>query len=329
MTPKKTIIFHSPLDNNAPADELDVLHEAEFFQSGLLQLSYQAEIIPFPYDLMQLKMLLETHKPDFVVNLVETIFGNGKMVHMGPFMFEHFKMPYTGCSAHSMYLSSHKILAKQYMNMYSIPTPSFYTYPSLLTEKEGLLASPFLVKSLWEHASFGMDESKKLLFKRRMELLQRMEQEPSPEAFFAEEYIHGREFNLSVIESLQGPMVLPPAEIRFEYPDDKPRILGYKAKWEEESFEYKHTVRTFDFPENDALLLKKLETLAIKCWNSFELNGYARVDFRVAKNGNIFVLEINANPCISPDSGFVAAAQQAGISNTELVKMIIDAIAPK
>ena len=50
----------------------------------------------------------------------------------------------------------------------------------------------------------------------------------------------------------------------------------------------------------------------------FGLGGYARVDFRVDKEGNPWVLEINANPCISPDSGFVAAADRAGIDYSEI-----------
>jgi D-alanine-D-alanine ligase len=47
------------------------------------------------------------------------------------------------------------------------------------------------------------------------------------------------------------------------------------------------------------------------------------VDFRVDKEGNPWVLEINANPCISPDSGFVAAADRAGINYTEFVARIL------
>jgi D-alanine-D-alanine ligase len=320
------IIFHSPLAADAPADELDVLHQAEYFRSGLTEMGYEVITLSFPYNILELLINLDNYKPLWVVNLVETLFADGRLVHIGPFMFDHFRIPYTGCSAHSIYLSSHKILSKQHMQVHGIKTPVFFDYQSLCDANDDAVSGRYLVKSLWEHASYGLDEDKKLLFSTRTELLERMHTEKRPKDFFCEEYIHGREFNLSVLGGPNGAEVMPPAEIRFEYPADKPRILGYKAKWEEESFEYKHTVRSFEFKEEDNTLLVDLKTIALKCWNVFELDGYARVDFRVDENGEIFVLEINANPCISPDSGFVAAAHQAGLNDMEVVRRIVDGI---
>ena len=59
-------------------------------------------------------------------------------------------------------------------------------------------------------------------------------------AYFAEEFIEGREFNLSVLG--EPPQVLPPAEIDFStFPAGKPRIVGHVAKWDEASFEYHNT----------------------------------------------------------------------------------------
>ena len=67
-------------------------------------------------------------------------------------------------------------------------------------------------------------------------------------AAFAEQYIDGREFNLSVLAGRHGPEVLPPAEIEFiGYGEDRVRIVGYRAKWDERAFEYHHTPRCFDF----------------------------------------------------------------------------------
>jgi D-alanine-D-alanine ligase len=323
MKSGKVIIFHSPLQPDAPADELDVLDQAAYFEKGLRELGFQADIIPFPYDLTKLSGIICDENPQFVVNLVETIFGNGRLVHLGPSLFEHLMLSYSGCSADAIYLTSNKIIAKQLLQANGIPTPAWYDYASLQTASQEEIASPFIVKSLWEHASFGLDEAEKLLFSSGNELLERFSREANPDAFFCEAYIHGREFNLSVINGISGPEVLPPAEIRFEYPEGKPRILGYKAKWEEESFEYKHTVRTFEFPVSDEPLLDKLKFHSLQCWKVFRLSGYARVDFRVDEAGNIFVLEINANPCISPDSGFVAACHKAGLSDTEVVARII------
>jgi D-alanine-D-alanine ligase len=100
-------------------------------------------------------------------------------------------------------------------------------------------------------------------------------------------------------------------------------VVDFRAKWDEASFEYHHTIRCFDFLPKDQLLLNMLSFLAKECWQVFGLGGYARVDFRVDNDGNPWVLEINANPCISPDSGFVAAADRAGINYADFIARII------
>jgi D-alanine-D-alanine ligase len=85
-----------------------------------------------------------------------------------------------------------------------------------------------------------------------------------------------------------------------------------------------HTPRRFDFPDGDQPLLEELKSLSLRAWNLFGLSGYARVDFRVDRSGKPWVLEINANPCISPDAGFVAAAEKAGMTYTQIIKAIVD-----
>jgi D-alanine-D-alanine ligase len=107
------------------------------------------------------------------------------------------------------------------------------------------------------------------------------------------------------------------------FPENKLKILDYRAKWEEGSREYETTVRNYDFPASDAPLIEELGKIALRCWDTFGLNGYARVDFRVDEAGRPFVLEINANPCIAPDSGFVAAAAVSKLGYEELIGRIV------
>jgi D-alanine-D-alanine ligase len=107
------------------------------------------------------------------------------------------------------------------------------------------------------------------------------------------------------------------------YPDDIPRIVSYKAKWMEETFQYENSKRHFpgDLSER---LLKNLKDAVTGCWNIFGLKGYARVDMRVDADENVYVLEVNANPCISPDSGFISAAIHAGYTHQDIIRHIIN-----
>ena len=69
--------------------------------------------------------------------------------------------------------------------------------------------------------------------------------------------------------------------------------------------------------------MKKMADMAGKCWDLFGLRGYGRVDFRVDEEGRPWVLEVNANPCLSPDAGFVAAAFKGGLGFEGVIKRII------
>jgi len=111
---------------------------------------------------------------------------------------------------------------------------------------------------------------------------------------------------------------------------DRHRIVDYEAKWAEGSFAERHTVRSFSPAQEDGPLVERLSALARRCWNLFGLRGYARIDFRVDDDGRPYVLEVNANPCLSPDAGFMAAARQAGLDMDAVVhRLVEDALAPR
>ena len=115
------------------------------------------------------------------------------------------------------------------------------------------------------------------------------------------------------------------AEIEFlEFAPGAPRIVDYAAKWDPASHAYHHTPRRYEFPPTDEALLGELRTLALRCWEVFGLAGYARVDFRVDEAGRPWVLEVNTNPCLSADAGFMAAAHQAGLVQRDVVGHLVE-----
>jgi D-alanine-D-alanine ligase len=73
----------------------------------------------------------------------------------------------------------------------------------------------------------------------------------------------------------------------------------------------------------DCKLLAELIRTAQRCWQVLGLRGYARVDFRVDEHNRPWVLEVNANPCLSPDAGFVAAANRAGLSFVQIIERLL------
>jgi D-alanine-D-alanine ligase len=74
---------------------------------------------------------------------------------------------------------------------------------------------------------------------------------------------------------------------------------------------------------NEPRLAERLRELAINCWQTFGLQGYARVDMRIDDADQPWILEINANPCLSPDAGFYAACSAAGLTSIEIVRRLV------
>lgn len=310
---------------DASPDQKDVLVQAEAVSAALRQLGHDPITVSTSLDFSALSKQLLNLRPSFVFNLVESVEGHGRLIYLPPAVLDILGIPYTGAGTDAIYLTTNKPATKKELRAAGIRTPEGFSRKDLVRNPD-FSPGPYIIKSVWEHASIGLDEDSVVTPAQPEELLAALVEREKMlgVACFAESYVEGREFNLSMLASDTGVQVLPPAEIRFEeYPQGKRRIVGYRAKWLESSFEYLHTIRSFEFPTGDRPLLQSLSDMAIRSWRLFDLRGYARVDFRVDAGGHPWVLEVNVNPCLSPDAGFAAAATAAGLSFTEVVERIV------
>ena len=329
----KIAIVHNAIEDSDRPDEADVQVQVDAVSNALTELEHETVTVPCTLDLSRLKEILSDLKPDRVFNLVESLDGQDRLIHLVPSILDTLSLPYTGCVSTALFMTSNKLLAKSRMLACHIPTPAFVPGSALLSDENespvpvSFSNTAWLIKSVWDHASYGIKEDvlNTASHAADLEVLLEQKHRETGKEWFAEQYIDGREFNVSILDSQQGPLILPPAEICFcDFPKNKPKIVGYKAKWETDSFEYQHTVRRFDFPFSDTPLLEKIRRITLKCRQAFHLSGYARVDFRVDPAGRPWVLEINANPCLSPDAGFAAALTRAGISYTKGIHRIVE-----
>ncbi len=321
----KITIIHQHVPADAAADERDVLDQAEAITHALTEKGHAVSVLACTTDLGNVRRKLDIIKPDCVFNLVETLDGSGRLIHLAPAAWEVAGIRFTGSSADALYLTTHKLLSKERMLAAGLPVPEWgegrgrNVQRSTFNVQRSTEKADWIVKSVWEHASVGLGDASIQRGLTAGEVAAHI-----PAGSFAERYIDGREFNLALLAGPDGPEVLPPAEIVFEnYPSGKPKIVSYQAKWDEASFEYAHTVRRFADPAADGELLAELKRLALRCWEVFALGGCARVDFRVDAAGQAWVLEVNANPCLAPDSGFAAALAQAGIPYADAMERIV------
>lgn len=353
--PARAYVQQAVPSNTAP-DQADNLEQARAVSQCLEELGHRADRLGFDGDVRSLKSLLRGNgRPgsatrrgacrwDLVFNLVETPGGGGRRIGLAPLVLESLGIPYTGCSSRSLYLTSNKPVAKSMLLGAGLPTPPWVTTQrrtgggtggplAFAARHSGAPVSlgggwpgpgRYILKPVWEHASLGLDGLSVVPAREPAELARAlgMRNERGIGSFFAERYVEGRELNLSLLAEGSGVRVLPPAEMLFLEPA-RPRILCYRSKWDRESPEYALSRRSFDFDTRDLPLLDRLRELALRCWELFGLNGYARVDFRVGPEGPQ-ILEVNADPCIAPDSGFIAAADRGGMGYRELVERIVE-----
>ena len=336
----RVAVLHNAVPEDAPLEDQDTLVQVDAVVQALARLGHEPATVSCTLDLAALRDELLRLRPDVVFNLVESLAGADSLGYLPSAVLDVLGLPHTGSRTESLFLTTHKLLAKQQLRQAGLPTPAWmesdpgsglenrpsHPRPRELeaTAEGGRATRRWIIKGVWEQASRGMEDDAVLegveLAEVRRRLAERAARSGRP--CFAEQFVEGREFNLSV---LAGPEVLTPAEIDFSaFPPGKPRIVGHRAKWHADSFEYNHTPRRFDFPPCDGPLLGQLRALADGCWTLFGLRGWARVDFRVDAAGQPWILEINANPCLSPDAGFAAALARAAIPFDQAIRRILE-----
>ncbi len=330
----RIVIVHNAVAPHAMPDDMDVMVQVETIAPVLEEMGHEVFTIPCTLDLLHVKQQLEARRPDLVFNLVESLEGHGRLIHLFPALLDTMNLPYTGSPGMAIYVTSNKITAKNRMLALNIRTP-LWIYPFVFENAEPTgSATPFdfeqdkwVIKSVWEHASIGLDEDRLIQNKTKEQLIHMLKTQSQQMGgeWFAEQYMEGREINISLLAGPDSPEMLPPAEIIFDgYPANKPKMVGYRAKWDTTSYEYHHTPRSFDFSITDDGLIQEIKTISLRCWRVFGLSGYARLDFRVDGDGRPWVLEINTNPCLSPDAGFSASMARAGLSYAETLNRIIE-----
>lgn len=328
----RVLIIYDHVGDEASPDHADALVQARAIASAIEQLGHEWMTLGVTLDLEATRDAVARLQPDLVFNLVESLGGSARLIHAVPALLDDMRVLYTGATSDMQFITSHKTLAKSILREAGISTPRWMTMESLQRNAASINRQErWLIKALWEHASIGLNEHSLVIASDadalRGEIASRLDAIGG--SGFAEAYIDGREFNVAMLADAQNhrPEVLPVAEIAFIDPDkwgQRPRIVNYACKWDEDSFEYHHTGRRFDFESTDHALIESLKAIAGACWDLFDLRGYARVDFRVDCAGKPWVLEVNTNPCLSPDAGFAAALERGGVPYEQAIGRIIE-----
>jgi D-alanine-D-alanine ligase len=241
-------------------------------------------------------------------------------------LFELMKIPYTGCRAFTLGLALNKPLVKSILNQNGIPTAKhFVTELSSNIHLNGY-NFPMIVKPSREDASIGIQNESVVTnpidLKRRIEYVLEMHKQPA----LVEEYIDGREINVSVVGNDEL-ITFPISEIDFSgLPEDFPKIVSYNSKWMYKTVEFANTKAVCPAQNLTDNEVRTIQDTAKKVYRLLGAADYARVDMRF-KNGVGYVLELNPNPDIASDvpedTGFTRSAKAYGWEYSYLIQQVI------
>ncbi len=259
---------------------------------------------------------LRSERPDIVLNMCNI----GEYEPHVAAILDWLGIPYTGSNHFSLSVTNNKALSKQIMLYHGIRVPRFYIIEGGRSMDLDRMEYPVILKSLLEHDSLRISFDSVIYDVGQMR--ERLAKIKNGMAY-AEQYVEGREITAGFIGNEQR-RVLPIEEIVYgEYYSDKPRILTYEAKWDEDSEEYEQSV-----PSIPARVSRDLEEgikeAVLKISKIFNMRDYGRVDFRVDGDGNLYAIDVNANPDISRKGGLFKMASCAGMSYPDFIRGIMD-----
>lgn len=298
--------------------DVELEEQVEAVEKALERLGFEYKSFLLGEDVEDLVRALKTYNSDVVINLCEGAFGDSHLEMDVPSILELLKVPYTGSPPLALGLCQNKGLAKSVLRAEGISTPK-YQILSRFEDWSGGIGYPLFVKPLSEDASLGI--TRESFVRDGVELRRRVEYiiERYRQPVLVEKYISGRELNVAILGNAE-PHVLPISEIIFKF-FDEPKIVDYRAKWVNDSDEYKKTVPVCP-TKLKTQVRKKVEWVTLQSYAALHCRDYARIDIRL-KAETPYVLEVNPNPDISPDAGFTRSLKAAGIPYEEFVKQII------
>jgi D-alanine-D-alanine ligase len=258
-----------------------------------------------------------------VFNLCEGLGGSPLGELLVASALERLQVPFTGCPTAALTLCLDKGVSKSLLKAMGFPVPKhFAVLPSQSLPAPLPFRLPAIVKPLRQDGSLGISDASVVRTHKAMDAQVKAIHRRYHEPAIVEEYIAGREFNVSVIAD-KKPRPLPVSEIDFSgMPRGVPKIVSYAAKWNTDDPRFTGTVPVVPAPIPKAAALR-LQRLAADAGRALGCRHYWRVDFRVSKTGRPYIVEVNPNPDLHPDAGLARALKAARIPYGDFVLKVV------
>jgi D-alanine-D-alanine ligase len=313
---------HYELPSNCPSDalaEVDAAKYIEAYAEGIRAAGCEPLVREGVPDLGVIEWLRQ-ERPDICFNVCEGFGGESREAHM-PSVLEMMGLPYSGPTPLAAAITQDKPTTKRLLAAAGLPTPRFEVLDAPDIAEECPLPFPLFVKP--KHEGTGMGIANESIVTDKVQLRGQVERvvQRYRQPALVEAYIEGRELTCGIIGNNGDLRVLPILEVDFRgYPTSLAPVYSSVHK-----NDLDHLFR-YQCPA--CLPLQTAEEIRRLTRATFQITGcrdYARVDFRLNPRGELYILEINALPGITPRSDMTMMARAEGLTHAELVASVLKA----
>lgn len=291
--------------------------------STLRALKHEVKALGVQDELRPIRDAVDTWKPDIVFNLLEQFHGEAIYDQNVASYLELIRVPYTGCNPRGMMLARGKDLSKKLLHYHRIPAPPFAVFPlGKKMKRPARLQLPLIVKSISEDASLGISQASVVesdeKLKERVEFIH----EQIGTGALVEQYIEGRELYVGVLGN-DRLRVLPIWELDFgSLPESSHRIATEKVK-HDVGYQDKRGIRHGPAKDLSPTVRARIERIAKRVYRTLDLDGYARIDFRLGTDDVPYYIEANPNPEVAKEEEFAESAAHAKLNYKKLLTRIL------
>jgi D-alanine-D-alanine ligase len=291
--------------------------------STLKAAGHEVRVLGVADELRPIREAIDEFKPHVVFNLLEEFQGEVTYDQNVASYLELSRVAYTGCNPRGLVLARGKDLSKKLLHYHRIPVPGFAVIPiGRKAHRPKRLGFPLIVKSLTEDSSFGIAQASVVHNDEKLEERVKYIHERIGTAAIVEQYIEGREIYVGVLGN-ERLRVLPVWELTFKDMSEGSRKIATERVKLDTKYQKRVGVEIGPAKDLSPELRAKIVRYAKRICRTLELDGYCRIDFRLAENGVPYFLEANPNPEIAKSEEFAQAAKYAKLSYRRLINRIL------
>ncbi len=311
----KTAVLYSPYDRLSNKEvEMDLKEMGYSVLAALNSAGYHPTLIDI--DKIGFEGIQQMDL-GILFNVCERLHGDAAYERQIASLLEMMGVKITGSDGSTLSVCNNKIMAKAMAIHHSIPTPKHAVFFSREQPQMQELDFPVIIKPASMHNSIGIFKDSIAFTEEDMRKKASRIMYQYRQPALIEEYIPGRDIEVSIFGNNGGARALPPVEVHYpRLSDQTQKFFSYESKWsrdKQESGKYRKAESLSDLEES------RIVQLAKKCYKLFGIRDYGRIDFRLGDDGSMYLLEVTANPGLSPGDSTIMAAEYSGMNHTSAI----------